>query len=134
MSSGAAVSGHPLVCWWLPLLEGSPALACGCGLMDVSFLALQTFLEFLPLLQLFTGISGQHPSPMVFLLRVFSCVPTSNTVLSTQTAGGLLVSPRVLGHQFSLFAGTLVTWVPLSPLEADREAVWGPGLSPEFLT
>lgn len=56
-----------------PLLEGSPALACGCGLMGVSFLALQTLLEFVPVLQHFIGISGQYPPPTAFLMSLRLC-------------------------------------------------------------
>lgn len=41
--------------------------------MDVSFLPLQSRLEFLSPLQLFVEMSGQYPSPTVFLSRVRLC-------------------------------------------------------------
>lgn len=87
---------------WCPgtwqLCEGSPGFAWERGMMDGSFLPLQSCLEFLSPLQLFVEMSGQYPSPTVFLSRVLICARAAPSIL---TPGGLLVSSASRGHQFS---------------------------------
>lgn len=79
------------------LREGSPGLAWERGVMDGSFLPSQSCLEFLSPLQLFVEMSGQYPSPTVFLSRVLICARAAPSIL---TPGGLLVSSKSRGHQF----------------------------------
>lgn len=97
--------------------------------MDVSFLPLQSRLEFLSPLQLFVGMSGQYPSPTVFLSRVRLRPNEQHSSIHSDPRWSLAIlwaSGSLILTCF-LPGPALVAFVPLSlPQNSMRKAVCSP--------